>query len=490
MSLLFTLFAFLLALGILVAIHEYGHYRMAVACGVKVLKFSIGFGPQLLRWQPKNQKNGQATEFVISALPLGGYVKMLNQRDPAQLPIAPADMAHEFNAQPAYKRFLIVAAGPIANLILAVLLYAGISWWGLHEPSPILAAPPAQSFAAQAGLRGGETVRQIAYVGEDWRTVRSLEDVRWLSVQGALYQRDVKLQLADGRTLTLPLSRAKSDGVLNQQFLDQIGIGRAWLPAIIGAVKADGPAARAGLKTGDLVLQINQAPVPDGMALLLAIQKDASAQGAVAQEWQVRRQAQVLQLQVQPRAEALSEQSPSFAGKTSGWVAKVDIGLQPPAFSTVRRGPLEGLQYGWQRTAEYSILTIKMLWRMATGQSSTKNLSGSFTIADMAGKSASFGPIAFIGFLAVLSVSLGVLNLLPIPLPALDGGYLVHYAWEMLTGKTVSESTFELLQRLGFVMIIGLMLVAHWNDLQRYFPQVNALFFNEQALIKSSDKSR
>ncbi len=490
MSLLLTIAAFLLALGILVAIHEYGHYRMAVACGVKVLKFSIGFGPQLLSWQPKNQKNGQATEFAISALPLGGYVKMLNQRDPAQLPIADADMPHEFNAQPAYKRFLIVAAGPVANLILAVFLYAGISWWGVSEPSAVLATPPTQSLAAQAGFRGGETVSQIAYVDEDWRKVRSLEDVRWLSVQGALYQRDVKLQLTDGRLLTLPLSRAKSNGVLDQQFLDQIGIGRAWLPAKIGPVKADGPAAQAGVQTGDVVLQINQQPVTDGMALLLAIQNEATADGAATQDWQVRRQTQILQLQVQPRTEALSEQSPSFAGKTTGWIAKVDIGLQPPAFTTVRRGPIEGLQYGWQRTAEYSVLTVKMLWRMATGQSSTKNLSGSFTIADMAGKSASYGPIAFISFLAVLSVSLGVLNLLPIPLPALDGGYLVHYAWEILTGKTVSERTFEFLQRLGFVMIIGLMLIAHFNDVQRYFPQVNALFFNEQALSNPSDKNR
>jgi regulator of sigma E protease len=154
------------------------------------------------------------------------------------------------------------------------------------------------------------------------------------------------------------------------------------------------------------------------------------------------------------------------------WVGKVGVALTPPEWVTVRLGPIAGLQYGVQRSTEYAWLSVKMLWRMLIGQASTKNLSGSFTIADMAGRSASMGLLPFISFLAVISVSLGVMNLLPIPLPALDGGYLVHYAVEMLTGKTVNEATFPFLQKLGIAMIVLLMLVAHWNDAQRYFPQL------------------
>jgi regulator of sigma E protease len=461
MNLLFTLLAFFVALGILVAVHEWGHYRMAVACGVKVLTFSIGFGPPLLRYKPKRQEHGQQTEFVLAALPLGGFVRMVDKRDSSQT-ISAADMAHEFTSQTPIKRFLIVAAGPVANLVLAVLLYTGLSWWGLPQPAAVLGAPAAQSAAAQAGIQGGERVAQFGYADGELSPARSLDDIRWLATQAALDKRNVQLQLADGRHVIIALSGIHSDGELNESFADAIGIGRPWLAPRIAEVLPASAAAQAGLLPGDTVLSINGRKLADGIALLQAIRAGASAAGATAQQWQVLRSGQTIALRVQPKADQ----------EHGVWVGKVGVALTPPEWVTVRLGPIAGLQYGVQRSAEYAWLSVKMLWRMLIGQASTKNLSGSFTIADMAGRSASMGLLPFISFLAVISVSLGVMNLLPIPLPALDGGYLVHYAVEILTGKTVNEATFAFLQKLGIAMIVLLMLVAHWNDAQRYFPQL------------------
>jgi regulator of sigma E protease len=465
MSLLFTLAAFLLALGILVAVHEWGHYRMAVACGVRVLKFSIGFGPQLLRYKPKRQRPGQDTEFVISALPLGGYVRMLDKRDPSQT-IAAHDWAHEFTSQSAGKRFLIVAAGPVANLLLAVLLYAGLAIWGMPQPAPILGAPAAQSAAALAGIQGGERVVQMAYAGEALAPVRSFEDIRWQALQAALNQRDLQLQLASGRTLTVALSHITSNGELDATFADAVGLSHPWLAPRLAEVLPASPAAAAGLQAGDTVLSIDGQRTADGVALLQAIRAGASASGARMQIWTLQRGNQTLKTQVRPHSEE----------ENGLWVGKVGVALPPPEWVTVRLGPLASLHYGVQRSAEYAGLSVKMLWRMATGQASSKNLSGSLTIADMAGRSARLGLLPFISFLAVISVSLGVMNVLPIPLPALDGGYLVHYAVEILIGKTVSDATFAHLQRLGIAMIVVLMLVAHYNDMQRYFPQLSAYF--------------
>ena len=464
MSLLSTLLAFFLALGILVAVHEWGHYRMALACGVRVLTFSIGFGPRLLAWRPKNQKNGQNTEFLLSALPLGGYVRMLDKRDTSQN-ISAADMAHEFTSQSAGKRFLIVAAGPVANLLLAVFLYTALSWWGQPQLAPILGAPPAHSAAALAGIQGGERVTQFAYADAPLQAARSLDDIRWLATQAALDQRDMQLQLANGRHITVRLGHIPSDGELGPAFADAIGIGRPWIAPRIAEVLPASPAAQAGILAGDTVIAINGVYLSDGLALLDAIRAGAAPTGAAAQQWQLLRAGQTLTVHVQPKAEQ----------ERGVWVGKVGVALAQPEWAVVRLGPLAGLQYGVQRSAEYAWLSLKMLGRMATGQASTKNLSGSFTIADMAGRSANLGLLPFISFLAVISVSLGVMNLLPIPLPALDGGYLVHYAVEMLTGKTVNEATFAFLQKLGIALIVGLMLVAHWNDVQRYFPQLTQL---------------
>src|SRR6185369_15403422 len=259
-----TLVAFIVALALLIAVHEYGHYRVAVACGVKVLRFAIGFGKVLYRWQPARQKPGQNTEFVICAFPVGGYVKMLDEREG---PVAPEERHLAFNTQPLKYRTAIVAAGPIANLLLAVLLYATVNWMGVEEPQPILGTPVAGSIAADAGLRGGERVAAAGLEGDDVQPIRSFEELRWLLTRGALDGRDLRLQLArDGASrggdVTLQLSRLDARDA-DAQLMRKVGILSPWSPPVLREVMAGGAAERAGLRKGDTVLRVADREVGD-----------------------------------------------------------------------------------------------------------------------------------------------------------------------------------------------------------------------------------
>src|SRR5512133_1796979 len=263
-----TIVAFVVALGLLIAVHEYGHYRIAVACGVKVLRFSVGFGRTLFRWQPKRQKRNQTTEFVIGAFPLGGYVKMLDEREG---PVPPNERHLAFNTQPLKSRAAIVAAGPLANLLLAVFLYAAVNWYGVQEPLPVLASPVPGSAAEQAGLRGGERVQSASFDGEPLKPLRSFEELRWLLTRGALDGRDVRLQVVlPGRgsasEKVLALSRFESREA-DAQLFRKVGITGPWTPPVIGEVMAAGAAQRAGLSQGDRVLAIGTTPVVDGQQL-------------------------------------------------------------------------------------------------------------------------------------------------------------------------------------------------------------------------------
>ena len=452
-----TLLSFVVALGLLIAIHEYGHYKVAVLCGIKVLKFSIGFGKPIYTWRLK----GKPTEFSIGLLPLGGYVKMLDERE---APVEASERHLAFNTQPLKYRAAVVAAGPIANLLLAIFLYSALNWTGLQEPKAVLASPVAGSVAEKAGLRGMELVQEAGFEGEAMEPVRSFEDLRWRLMQGALNGRNLRLLVSSNTSDPNPSTREAmmvfqnfSTTEVDAQFFRNIGIVGPWTKPVIGNVLADGPAAKAGLRAGDIVRRVGQTPIVDGQQLRQLIRTSGST-AAASQSWQVSRGSETLDLQLAPRI--VNE------GKLS--VAKIDASVgAAPEFVTVRYGVFEGLWQGVVRTWDSSVLTLKMMGKMLIGEASLKNLSGPLTIADYAGKSASIGLTAYLLFLAAISVSLGVLNLLP--LPVLDGGHLMYYLWEAVTGKTVSEAWMEGLQRGGIAILLCMMSVALFNDVTRLF---------------------
>jgi len=445
-----TILAFLVTLGVLIVIHEYGHYRVARACGVKVLRFSVGFGRVLFRRQ-----RGE-TEFVVSALPLGGYVRMLDERE---APVQENELHRAFNRQSLAKRSAIVAAGPVANLLLAVLLYACAHWVGIEEPKALLGSPVAATAAERAGLRAGDWVRAVAHDDGEWHEVRSLSDLRWEITQAALEGRALGMRVSDGqghamRQLNLDLKGFDSREV-DATLFKRIGLGAPYSEPVLGEIKP-GPAQRAGLLQGDRVLRIDGEVVADAAQLRERIR--ASVRDGVAQRmhWQLERGGRLLELDVQPE---LTREGNRNVGRIQAFVGHA------PEMVTVRYGVVEGLAQAVRRTWEVSRLTVTMMGRMLVGEASLKNLSGPLTIADYAGQSVQRGLADYLGFLALVSVSLGVLNLLPLPM--LDGGHLMYYLFEGVTGHPVSEAWLKWLQRGGALIMLLLMTLALSNDVAR-----------------------
>lgn len=437
-------FGFVVSVGLLVLFHELGHYLVARWCGVKVLRFSVGFGKVLAsrRFGPDQ------TEWALSAIPLGGYVKMLDEREAE---VAPQDASRAFNQQSLAKRFAIVAAGPLANLGLAVLLYTGIFMNGVEGLRPVLDLPPPDSAARQADLQRGDEIQSVS-----GGKLRTWGDLRWELLR-ATGQEQVTLVLERGGATverSLSLRGLKSED-WEGDILSSLGLlsFRPQLPAVIGKLQPAMPAERAGLVPGDRVLAIDGVAMSDWDAVALYIRARPDAE----LRFQVERRGEKRELLV--RSEAQGDKRIGRVGISP----HVDPAAVAHLRVTAQYSLPEALRQATVKTWDLSVFTLKMLKRIVFGEASLKNISGPLTMADYAGQSVAAGWVVFLGYLALISISLGVLNLLPIPM--LDGGHLLYYTAELVTGRPVSERVADIGQRVGIAMLLLLMSLALYNDL-------------------------
>jgi regulator of sigma E protease len=450
MSLLHTIIAFIVALGLLIVVHEYGHYLVARLCNVKVLRFSVGFGRPLFA----RRIGPDQTEWSVAAIPFGGYVKMLDEREGE---VDPGEAHRAFNRQSVWRRFAIVVAGPVANFLFAIAAYAGLFMYGLPEARPVLGAPPEASAAAVAGLRAGDTVRSV-----EGEAITTWQELRWRVLQSALQRQPLRLELENERghisSAVLDLRGFPADDV-EADALDRVGLRlyRPPLDPVIGQVVRGGAAERAGLAPGDRVIQAEGKPVVTWDALVAAVQAHPEQPLALTIEREgARRSVEVVPAAVNAgdkrigRIGAAPQVPPSHAEKM---------------LIRVQHGVVESVWKATVKTADIAVFSLKMLGKMLLGEVSWKHLSGPVTIADFAGQSAQMGWISYLTFLALISISLGVLNLLPIPL--LDGGHLMYYAIEIVKGRPVSERAMELGQRVGLALLLVMMAFAFYNDLNR-----------------------
>ena len=450
MNLAITITAFVFALGVLIVIHEYGHYLVARLCGIKVLRFSVGFGRPL--W--KVRRGRDRTEWVIAALPLGGYVKMLDEHEG---PVAPEELHRAFNRQSVWRRIAVVVAGPAANLLLAIAFYWALFVGGVQEAKPVLAAPEPGTVAEASGIARGETILKI-----NGEPVASWQQVRWQLLQLAVERQPARLEVIDAKQRltwrTLDLSRFDLEG-FDSDPLARLGLrlNRPDVAPIIGTVVPGSVAEAGGLRAGDRVISI------DGGAILVweDVVKAVRAHPAETLQLQILREGNRIEIRLRP--EAVQQNGERFG--RIGAAPQVDAGAMKDLVATVRYAPWPALALAFERTWETSAFSLKMLGKMAIGEVSWKNLSGPVTIADYAGQSAQLGIGAYVAFLALISISLGVLNLLPIPL--LDGGHLLYYLVEIFKGSPLSERAMELGQRLGLTLLLSLMAFAFYNDLNR-----------------------
>jgi regulator of sigma E protease len=444
--------SFIVALGVLIVVHEFGHYLAARLCNVRVLRFSVGFGRPLATWR----LGRDATEWSIAAIPFGGYVKMLDERE---APVDPQDLPRAFNRQGVGRRFLIVVAGPVFNFLFAIAVYAGLYMHGLPEARPVLAAPAAGTLAQSAGFAAGDTVRSI-----EGDPIATWQDLRWRVLQGALQRETLRFEVAAERgdiSMHLLDLRGFPSEDVESDALERIGLRlyRPPLAPVVGRVIPGSVAERAGLLPDDRVTHVDGVPVTTWEQLVRAIRERPDAG---------------LRLTIERGGVQLGiELVPDAVAENGTRIGRIGVSPRIPAAETERivvrvsYGPVDSLAKAAAKTWDISVFSLRMLGKMLIGEVSWKHLSGPVTIADYAGQSAQMGWLSFATFLALISISLGVLNLLPIPL--LDGGHLMYYSLEFIKGSPVSERAMELGQRVGLALLLFVMAFAFYNDINRVF---------------------
>ncbi len=449
-----TIPSFLVTVGVLVVFHEFGHYLVARLMGVKILRFSVGFGKPLI----VRRKGADQTEWVLSAIPLGGYVKMLDGRE-GHVPERDAHRA--FDRKSVWARVLIVLAGPFANFLLALALYWVLFVSGVPGVKPIVGDPPPNTPAAVAGLANGDMLVAVAD-----EPVATWNDARWMLLKQAVKRETTAIEVQTERgtrmTRRLDMSSLTKDD-LDKDFFAKLGLRplRPRAPAYLGKVLPGKAGERAGLAAGDLVVRVDAKPI----ATWSDFTNEISASPGKNLVLEVERAGRRFELRATP--DTVSEGG-SRIGRLGVEIPAELLKREYDRMTTiVRHGPIDALGKAAAKVYDLSVFSVKMLGRMIVGDLSWKNLSGPITIADYAGQSAQAGWITWLGFLALVSVSLGVLNLLPIPL--LDGGHLVYYFAEIVKGTPVSEKTMEIGQRLGLALLLGLTFFAFYNDLNRLF---------------------
>lgn len=445
-----SLFAFIVAIGILVVFHEFGHFWVARRLGVKVLRFSVGFGKPLFKWRDKAQ-----TEYVIAAIPLGGYVKMLDEREET---VAPQEQPFAFNRKPVWVRFLIVLAGPVFNFLFAILAYWGTYMIGITGWVPKIGEIVPHSIAADAGMIAEEEVVKIDGVLTSTWSAATKQILRRLGDKEVLV---VETQdQANHHTYYLNLSSWELKGHRPDP-LYSLGLipYSPPTPSIVNEVLPGEPAAEAGIQAGDVITTVNGKSIATWQEFTHIVRRSAGKTVHIMLE----RHEQTLALSFVPRARESDE------GEVVGYVGvKTQLAKMPPELVRKERlAPVDAFLAALSKTKEYAQMSLTLIGKMLIGKVGLHNLSGPITIAQGAGASAIVGFQYYLGFLALISISLGVLNLLPIPI--LDGGHLLYYLLEMITGKPVPERIQFYGFKLGLLVLIFLMTIAFYNDLVRLF---------------------
>ncbi|WP_456373128.1 RIP metalloprotease RseP [Thiolapillus sp.] len=446
-----SIFGFILAIGILVTVHEFGHFWVARKLGVKVLRFSIGFGKPLLTWHRKNDD----AEYVLAAIPLGGYVKMLDEREGA---VPEAEAHRAFNRQPLWVRTAVVLAGPMFNLMFAVFLFWAVLVLGETGLKPVIGEVEPGTPAAEAGFTPGEQILSI-----NGRETPTWGQMLYHFASAAASGEAIVMDTRDRQERTQQRKLAFDaigDMAEVKNPLKALGITPEFpvLPPVIGKLLPGEPAQKAGLQVGDRILKVDGQPLRSWTEWVEMIQdKPLQPMGL-----EIDRGGQLLELELVPAA---------VEGADGKVIGRIGAGNQPmpelmePYRVEYALGPLEAVPVALTRTWDFSLLTLKVMWRIISGQASLKNLGGPITMADAAGSAVSAGLVSFVRLLAIISVSLGVFNLLPIPV--LDGGHLFYFLIEAVTGKPPSEDFMLRGQQIGLALLLSLMVLVFYQDIAR-----------------------